>query len=171
MKLNLRWCFSFHVQHLITFQNSVCFLLATLSYPKNIWKPLNSCNEKITGVLAIQNSDFFHGRKQKWLATQTYLAKQEWPTSKFCRWKKSCTSWYGKYPIIYRVGDTSKRWLFGISSINRIIGSRAWMDSKKSLMVGRQSFPFGMVTFQGRTDKLWGTCTFGKHNGKTYLSH
>ena len=32
----------------------------------------------------------------------------------YCWWKKSCTSWYGKYPIIYR-GFIDPRWLFGIS--------------------------------------------------------
>ena len=35
-----------------------------------------------------------------------------------CWWKKSCTSWYGEYPIIYR-GFIHIKWC-RISSINRI---------------------------------------------------
>ena len=39
---------------------------------------------------------------------------------RYCWWKKSCTSWYGKYPIIYKVlyGFIYARWC-RISSINR----------------------------------------------------
>ena len=45
------------------------------------------------------------------------------------------TSWYGKYPIIwYRVWDTSKRWLFGISGfLNHVtVVNVIWYDFFKS---------------------------------------
>ena len=43
------------------------------------------------------------------------------PSEKYCWWTKSCTSWYGKYPIIYRVSyiTVHVRWC-GFSSINGI---------------------------------------------------
>ena len=39
-----------------------------------------------------------------------------WKGATYCWWKKSCTSWYGKYPIIYRA-FAHPRWC-RISSIN-----------------------------------------------------
>ena len=43
------------------------------------------------------------------------------PFEWYCWWKKSYTSWWVGYPIIHRVLCIHPRWLFGISSINRIL--------------------------------------------------
>ena len=60
----------------------------------------------------------------------------------YCWLLKSCTSWYGKYPIIYRV-SIHPRWLFRISSIDSInlFSSRAYKSERRGRTIRWHSQP------------------------------
>ena len=53
----------------------------------------------------------------------------------YCWWKKSCTSWYGKYQN-YLQGFIHHRWLFGMSQPSRVLG--------ELLVSGRVRFDHGI---------------------------
>ena len=59
-----------------------------------------------------------------WLVTRIEINVH---SLKYCWWKKSCTSWYGEYPIIYRFFSHS-RWC-RISSINSTVDG--WWSSSQ----------------------------------------
>ena len=63
----------------------------------------------------ITYNQIFEGLKLKTFISCQKLEEHDWKTSKlsdikktYCWWKKSCTSWHGKYQILYRVSKTSQ---------------------------------------------------------------
>ena len=64
-------------------------------------------------------------------------------TSNYCWWKKSCTSWYGKYPIIYKV--LYARWC-RISSINSITQSQRKIKFETNLPPHQPSVKFDLCS-------------------------
>ncbi len=54
-------------------------------------------------VLPVWNDEVFTGYRgyNSWNSQTDFSWK--WWFFRYCWWKKSCTSWYGKYPIIFRV--------------------------------------------------------------------
>ena len=90
-------------------------------FPGIVWPPLWHC---ILDVLDCKFHPLYKATNQP--TNHVFLLANFHPSN--CWWKKSCTSWYGKYPIIYRVlapshfltiNRNTKSFLSGTSTLPR----------------------------------------------------
>ena len=65
------------------------------------WNGAKSCF--LAHLYAISYKPVWHQLYFCWSIVKVILLIANCKTRKYCWWKKSCTSWYGKYPTIYRV--------------------------------------------------------------------
>ena len=89
-------------------------------FPGIVWPPLWHC---ILDVLDCKFHPLHKATNQP--TNHVFLLANFHPSN--CWWKKSCTSWYGKYPIIYRILAPSHFW-----TINR---------NTKSFLSGTSTLP------------------------------
>ena len=69
------------------------------------------------------------------LFRQKFCCWESWHT--YCWWKKSCTSWYGEYPIIYRVSYIPG----GAGFLPSTVATKTHTESKKGDGNTQQLYP------------------------------